>query len=154
MTDMADVQELCRDTIAAGPSDDVGYFADADVIADVGTSKNDIEAALGSRGFVVVVDLPIAGETFHESPVSVHTMVTVPVMLQFNQEINNATTGAGKGVLSAVDKAMSALLEYSATDEADKFTFGERPFELVVNDAGLVAYVLWVKKLCVHSTKN
>jgi len=154
MISFRDIQPTARDVIAASD-----YFSNAPdgqaelVIADVGLSKDDIETALNKRGIAVVVDFPTNVATFRRSPGVTHAYVTVPVHVQVNPVANaDPEFGAGKNVLLAVEEIANALMAYDPEDdEADRFELEEDAIDLLASDAGLVAFVLWFRKLCVFS---
>ncbi len=145
MTNLKDIQALLVTTIQAGPFDATGYFSNDLVVADTGESKDAIEAALNNRGFAVVVDLPIVSKTFTRFPGVAHSYVTIPVHVQVNVQVNSA--GAAVSILEAVQHVFSAVLAYAEGDEADRFETEEEAFELIVTDSGLLAYVLWFRKM-------
>lgn len=142
MKELKDAQELLRSTIA-----DYSYFSGKTVIADVGLSKDAIEIAVNNSGFCVVVDLPIACDLMQRGPGVSECNVTFPVHVQVNPTVNAANGGAGVNVLEAIDSVCSAVLGYEGTDSTDRFEHEEKPFELVVNDAGLLAYVIWFRTM-------
>lgn len=146
MTDLKDIQELQRDTIAAGPEEDPTYFSNESVIADDGLQGDAIEAALNNRGFVVIVDLPREPKTVADHPGVTHQQWCCPVWIQLNPQAN--ATGAQKNILEAVQKVYSALFQYSDADQAEKFeSDDENPGDLFVNDAGTQTYLLRFHKL-------
>lgn len=144
MIDLAEIQSLTRSTIAAGTVVQPTFFEDADVVADAGNGKDTIEQRLNTRGFCVVVDLPINGDVTSRAPASTQCDVLIPVHVQMNVNQNSSSSGAGKNVLEIVDVVCSALLAYGTG--ADRYEHADPAFELVTNDQGAVAYVVWFKK--------
>lgn len=155
MIGLRDIQTTARDVISASD-----YFSNAPdgpaelVIADTGLSKDDIENSLNKRGIAVVVDFPLNAATFRRAPGVTHVYVTVPVHVQLNPVANaDPEYGAHKDALTAVDEVAIAMMDYNPEgDEADRFELEEDAIDLLSSDAGLVAYVLWFRKLCVFSS--
>lgn len=139
MIEFKDIQSTARDTISAA-----AYFAGETVVAETGISRNDIEAALTGRGFSVVVDIPIKGDTTHRAPGTFQCSCLVPVTISINPETN--PSGAKKSGPKAVQELFSALLAYSPDDEHDRFTSDDDAFDMIIDDAGLFRFFLWFRK--------
>ena len=153
MISLRDIQTAARDVIASAP-----YFSNEPigpaelVVADEGLSKDDIENALNTRGLAVVVDFPLQAQVMHRTSGATHCYVTVPVHVQLNPVANASDNGAHKSILLAVDEVLNAFMENNpGDDEADRFEIEYDAIDLILNDAGLVAYVLWLRKLCVFA---
>ena len=142
MTDLKDIQELARVTIAAD-----AYFAAALVVADVGLSNADIESALTNRGFAVIIDVPVDARSVYTTSGSIECYVTLPVHVQINPRENAKEGGAQVVITEAVEKVFAALLGYDTGEEADRFEADGDLFQLVAQSEGLWAYVLWFRKM-------
>lgn len=143
MMDIQNVQELIRDTIAAAQVDSAAYFEDADIIADDGLQKEAIEQRIAARGFAVVCDFPVQGKVTQRAPNVNHVQGIFPVVIEFNAQRNSEDGAAGINLLQCFDVIASTLLAYGS-DPTDRFELADDAFDLLVNDAGLVKYVLWV----------
>jgi hypothetical protein len=150
MITLRDIQNDARDTIQ-GKS----YFAQEAVIADNGLQIHEIEKALDGRGFCVVVGLPVTGTKLDMDSDNVTHLsyATLPVFVQINPAQNASATGAQKEVLVAIEEVWAALKTYE-DDDGTRFEAESTDFELVVDDAGLLAFVIWVRKLVVFTINS
>jgi hypothetical protein len=151
LTDLKDIGTLAVNTVSAWlDHSNVAYFADDLIVLDVGDKRNEIEAALTDRGFVVVFDPPAMGRALESSAdggaVSAEVLLYCNVM--FNQARNTAADGAGKSPLEAVQNVISAMLQYAGVGGAseDKFFVQDDFFHLIVRDEGILEYVLGFRK--------
>src|SRR5688572_6179936 len=101
------VQELMRDTIAAGIPEQTAYFQDGDVVVDTGSERNAIEKLLNTRGYCVSVDLPIRATVIDRAPGVSQCHALIPVHVQLNPNQISADGGAGKEILDIVDVVCS-----------------------------------------------
>jgi hypothetical protein len=151
MKAFSEVQDLTRDLIKTGTVELPDYFLNDSVISDDGNQRDTIEQALEDRGFVVIVDPPVSGKIYNRAPSIAHCDVLIPVHVQVNPKTNPA--GAGVSITVALQEVICAILQYAGLDgdNADRYDVDDTPFELVVNDDGLYAYVILFRKTVVFS---
>lgn len=137
-----DIQEAARNQIA-----NASYFSGEAVVSDKGTSRDAIDAALDSRGLVVVVTEPLSAETFSRAPGCNETYAEIIIAVQFNPIVNASAAGAQKDLAEAVQEAASAVLGYASTDESDRFELQNNALELLITETGLRTYFLYFRKL-------
>jgi hypothetical protein len=148
---MSDAIDHLKDipTVAVDTLEGHAYFTGKTIIADDGTKRDTIETALLNSGFCVSVDLPIDASEMQDAPGVSETEILLPVHVQVNPEVNGAQA-TPVSILEAVENVFAALLGYS--NGANRFTaLPSKPFELIVSDKGLTAYVCWLKKQIVLS---
>lgn len=142
---LQDLQDFTRDLVKNLTG---GYFTDDLVVSDVGLQKDEIEAALTSRGWCVVVDMPMRGRTVESAPGVSLVMVTIPVLVHMNPKQN-----ADIDVFETMGNIHDAILAYvsqsgSVNDDADRFESEDECFVLSVDDGGIITLVSFFKKLC------
>ncbi len=142
MNDVQNVQQLLRDTIAGAQVDSVSFFEDGDILADDGLKRDAIENRLASRGFAVSCDYPVMAKVVRRAPNVNQCEAVFPVVVSFNVEQN--AIGAQKNILQTFDVIASTILGYAGNDPTDRFEFANDAMDLLVNDAGMVKYVLWI----------
>lgn len=142
MIQLKDIQATAKTTI-----ENASFFSGKSVFADVGLSRNEIEAALNTTGFCVVIDLPLGGKTFQRTQGVNQTYVLLPISVRVNPETNASTNGSNVSALEAVQEVALSLLAYSESDEADRFEIEDDAFDLTIDDAGILWYFLWFRKL-------
>jgi hypothetical protein len=144
--DLKDIQSRAKTEIEAR-----AYFTGKTVVIDDGTKKSTIEAALGDGGdgFCVVIGLPISAVELQDAPGVSETEIVLPIEVQVNPS-QNAAQETPVNILEAIDELFGAILDYS--NGANAFAaVASKPFELVVSDEGLLAYVCWFRKQIVLS---
>lgn len=142
MIALRDAQPDARDAIKGA-----SYFAQEAVIADTGLQVHEIEKALDGRGFCVVVGMPVTGTKQDDDSAGINhiSWVTVPIFIQINPARNVSADGAQKEIMVAIEEVFAALGTYKDDDETG-FDSESTDFELLLDDAGLLAYVVWVRK--------
>ncbi len=144
-----ELQDFTRDLIKNFVTTDaVIYFADDLVVSDVGLQKDEIEAALTSRGLAVAVDMPMRGKKVDSAPGVSLVMITVPVILQVNPKQNPDINPLL--VMGNIHDAILAYVDQSGgvDDDADRFEAEDDCFFLSTDDGGLITIVSFFKKLC------
>jgi hypothetical protein len=139
MIGLKDIQSTAADTIKAST-----FFSNLIVITDIGISRNEIESALTTTGFCVVVDMPLKGSVFQRAPGVSEIYTLLPFWININPEINGSTINA----LESVQELISAMLGFSSDDENDRFELEDDAFDLMISDAGLHSYLIMFRKLC------
>lgn len=148
MITLHESQTAARDVIQGA-----SYFAQEAVIADNGLQIHEIEKALDGRGFCVIVGMPVSGtKSDYDSENVTHlSYATLPIFIQVNPAQNVKSTGAQKEILVAIEEVFAALKTYE-DDAETRFEAESTDFELMIDDAGLLAYVVWVRKLVLFTT--
>lgn len=139
MIDLKDIQTTISGYIAAAD-----YFAGKTVIVDDGSKFNEREAAVRDNGFCVSVDMPIDTQSLEEAPGDSVIWVMIPVYVEINPD-KNAQLETPLNILEAITELFAAVLTPGTS--SDKIMPMPKPFELVTNDPGLLAYVCWFKAM-------
>jgi hypothetical protein len=141
-----DIQKDARDTIAAKP-----YFAGEQVIEDKGNQKTEIETALRTRGFVVIVCPVLKGKVHSQADGVCVINAGLFIQIELNPAVNGSGTGAQKDLYLGLHEAVAALIEKAAINPNDRYKLAseENAIELSSFDPGLWAYDVSLTKLAV-----
>ncbi len=129
-------------TIAATIKSD-NYFAAWTVVQDKGGQRPEIEAALASPGYLLVIELPLRGMlTRIQNAGTAHVWVTSFVHLQFAPNIAKDLDG-----MLVVDNLWRVLLSYNPApdDQSSRFVPEDELFHLINFDQSLITITNAVK---------
>lgn len=132
-------------------------FSGEAVIKDEGYAHNDIEAALNSRGFVVVVRPIFDARRTDTAGAAVNRMAVLEARFDVDVGINPVRNQAGdnKSIIREVKHVIRALLDYVPTTPAgiknqnDNYSLAPDAVTLIADDPGEWSYALTFSKLCV-----
>lgn len=119
------------------------WFADVSVFADDGKKDNEIEAALDSDGFAVVVSLPVGG-AFPSATPGKHAVATVAFAVELAcNPARNAQRATPRDPVAGLAAALRAVM--AAPVEMSRQEWEPVEFAQVPADDGLLVYALVVQ---------